>query len=49
MLTIIVPGVEIFDEASQEFVTLGDVSLGARAFSGLTVKMGVNLREAFPW
>jgi hypothetical protein len=27
MLTIIVPGVEMFDEQSQEFVTLGDVTL----------------------
>ena len=27
MLTIIVPGVEMFDEQSQEFVTKGDVTL----------------------
>lgn len=27
MLKIIVPGVEMFDEATQEFVTVGDVSL----------------------
>jgi hypothetical protein len=27
MLTIVVPGVEHFDEASQEFTTLGDVTL----------------------
>lgn len=27
MLTIIVPGVEMFDEQSQEFVTIGDVTL----------------------
>jgi hypothetical protein len=27
MLTIVVPGVEMFDEESQEFVTVGDVTL----------------------
>lgn len=27
MLTIVVPGVEMFDEATEEFVTIGDVTL----------------------
>jgi hypothetical protein len=27
MLTIVVPGVEMFDEQSQEFITIGDVTL----------------------
>ena len=47
MLTIVVPGIEMFDEKSQEFVTEGRRDFGVGAFSGLTVKMGVNIRKTF--
>lgn len=43
MLTIIIPGTEMFDETKQEFVTEGDITFRVGAFSSFTVKMGVNI------
>ena len=42
MLTIMVPGIELYDEVSEEFTNAEGFVLELGAFSSLPVKMGVN-------
>ena len=49
MLTLLVVGDEYYNEETQEFETRRRLRFRARAFSGLTVKMGVNSQQALSW